>query len=329
MAAVNSNPNGFPPGFAAYYTSFSWADDVEDSTPAATFTVAKQQQQQQQFCCNRHYGDRRPDVTSVLQGRNPHLAPQEDEPSRIQLGTSPRAAETGQLQRAVIIKTPIPRRCCQSATHDGRRPLDITRLLEFTPDLKESDHQRSTPLGTPSGSHETGTIGRHLHLGVASNGKNTRKDKWVVSCRNQTPNKRLCTLRGILMHDGKQHTVHNSDNSCCRPVIQPTNSVCYWAPSTDNPTELRHAALIKWGGRNAEKLARETMKGVHDSTECRYCRRAVKRNGLAHILTVMNQAIKRSPLSDGCSAIQPVATYFNTMARYGEGQKLVAMWETM
>ncbi|KAK3626182.1 hypothetical protein LTR56_019970 [Elasticomyces elasticus] len=293
-----------------------------------TFTVAKQQQQQQ-FCCNRHYGDRRPDVTSVLQGRNPHLAPQEDEPSRIQLGTSPRAAETGQLQRAVIIKTPIPRRCCQSATHDGRRPLDITRLLKFTPDLKESDHQRSTPLGTPSGSHETGTIGRHLHLGVASNGKNTRKDKWVVSCRNQTPNKRLCTLRGILMHDGKQHTVHNSDNSCCRPVIQPTNSVCYRAPSTDNPTELRHAALIKWGGRNAEKLARETMKGVHDSTECRYCRRAVKRNGLAHILTVMNQAVKRSPLSDGCSAIQPVATYIKTMARYGEGQKLVAMWETM
>ncbi|KAK3623935.1 hypothetical protein LTR56_021296 [Elasticomyces elasticus] len=326
MAAVNSN--GFPPGFAAYYTNFSWADDVEDSAPATTLIVAKQQQQEQ-FCCTRHYGNRRPNVTSVLQGRNPHLAPRNEELPSAQLGTSPRAVETGQLQRAIMIKTPIPRRCCQRAAHDGRPPLDVTRHLRFTPDLKESDHQRPTPLGTPSGSQETGTIGRHLHLGVASNGKNTRKDKWVVSCRNQTSSKRLCTLRGILIHDGKQHTVHNSNKSCCRPVIQPTNSVYYRAPSTDNPTELRHSTLIKWRGRNDERLARETMNGVHDSIECRYCRRVIKRIGLANMLSVMGQAVRRSPLSDGCSAIQPVPTYSKTMARYGEGQKLVAMWEKM
>ncbi|KAK0942892.1 hypothetical protein LTR29_005633 [Friedmanniomyces endolithicus] len=215
--------------------------------------------------------------------------------------------------------TPV---CC--TTHNHAKPLKITRMLKcYNKNLKAKDRARTVGRGTPPGTGEEGSISSDLHSGIpTSKVTDSAADRRVLQIRALKPRQRLQELREVLNDEVDRQLEYQPKKP--KPVIQP-GTYEYLEPVftyVPNPLESRHIALEMKSYWFFDLLTREIMTGIHNSTQCRECRRTVARVGARAILRAINQDIKQSGLSKGRRAIQPVADYSLKMVRYGTGQRL-------
>ncbi|KAK3067356.1 hypothetical protein LTR53_015826 [Teratosphaeriaceae sp. CCFEE 6253] len=204
------------------------------------------------------------------------------------------------------------------------RPQPYPDLLRSRkPDLGDVDDPPLKGLGTPSClESRSGEIGSNLHTGLPSSTKpSSEVDEW------DDPQIRLEILRGALRHHKTWCTTCDSKEArVINPGERYVSGLRKWTADPKqklSADEWRHWFLTLGStARGGLKLARETMSGLHDPTQCRSCAGVSRRHGAGVMLATCRRSAPQSPLSEGPRAIQPVVGPTRHMARFCNGSKL-------
>ncbi|KAK0889806.1 hypothetical protein LTR02_015174 [Friedmanniomyces endolithicus] len=238
--------------------------------------------------------------------------------------SSTQSSDARPLNSTPVDPKPVdsPPECCMK--HKYAKPLNITRTLKsHNAYLRAKECAHTVGRGTLSGSGERGSISSDLHSGTpTSKVTDSFADQRVLQIRALEPHKRLEALREVLIDEvnGQRKLLQKKRKPVVPPgTDKPTRPLFAYVP---NPLESRHIALEAKNDWYFALLTREIMNGLHDSTQCRECRKTVTRAGIKNILGSIKQDVKQSGLSKGRGAIQPIAGYSTKMIPYGTGERL-------